>query len=329
MQIISEREYTRLANNLWYQAITKTRPSTGRKDILTWLLSTAMIKDQQKGGQIAFDDLVATYSEIENKWSGAGLKLRRDTLEDTDGGGMDLAAQWSADIGAYMAYWPQKQVANFLKNAHTSLFNGYDKVPFFSQSHPVNPFNQGAGTYSNLLTGGASGAYPGACPIDDTVTTDVALINLGKILSYIATIKMPNGEDPRFLRPRGLILPPRMFPRGVQLTSAKFLAQATTGGAGSGDVEALIKALGFATPMQADELAGFESDTTYFVACETIASSQLGGVIYTQREPYKINYYGVQDQAVLDRADELEWHCKGRNVVSAGHPYLVFKVKAT
>ncbi len=247
---------------------------------------------------------------------------------------MELAAQWSGDIGAYMSYWPQKQVTYFMKNAHTaSLFTGYDAKAYFATDHPVNPFNQQAGTYANILTGspvGASGntpAYPGTCPIDVSVTTDVALANLGKIMAYIASVKMPNGEDPRYLRPRALYCSPGLFPRAVQLTSAKFLAQTAGSSAGSGDVEALIKALGYATPTMVDELAGFESDTTFYVGCEQISTTQLGAVIYTDREPFAINYYGTVDQAVLGRSNELEWHCRGRNVVSPGHPYLLFKCK--
>jgi hypothetical protein len=334
MSVITEREYNRLNANLWWKQVTKIRGSTGRRDVLTWLLSTAQIKDQGKGGNIAFDDLVSTLTEIETKFSGAGLKLTKAQLEDTDGGGMDLAGQWSADIGAYMGYWPQKQVTDLLKNGHTaSLYTAYDAKAFFASDHPVNPFNTVAGSYANIFTGSsapASGntpAYPGACPIDDGVSTETALINLGKILSYIASIRMPNGDDPRFLRPRAIFTPPRMFPRGVQLTNAKFLAQTAGSAGGSGDVEALIKALGFATPFMVDELAGFESDTTFYVACEQLSSSQLGAVIYTEREPFAINYYGVVDQAVLGRARELEWQCHGRNVVSPGHPYLLFKCK--
>lgn len=335
MQVISEREYTRFTSNLWWRNIAKVRGSTGRRDVITWLLSTAQIKDQGKGGNIAFDDLVSTYTEIESKFSGAGLKLSKAQLEDTDGGGMDLAGQWSGDIGAYMSYWPQKQTAYFLKNAHTAaLFTGYDQLAYFHAAHPVNPFNDAAGTYANLLTGAAAAAsgntpaYPGALPIDDSVTTEVALSNLSKLFSYIASIRMPNGEDPRFLRGASLIVPPRMYPRVVQLTSAKFLAQVAGSFAGSADVESLIKALGFATPVMADELVGFESDTSYFVGCAQLSTSQLGAVVYTERESFAINYYGVVDQAQLGRSRELEWQCHGRNVVSAGHPYLLLKVKA-
>jgi phage major head subunit gpT-like protein len=339
MQIITEREYTRLSSNVWYPRITKPRKSTGRRDVIMWLLSTAQIRSQGKGGNISYSDLVSTYTEIENLYAGEGLKLSKAQLTDTDGGGMDLASQWSGDIGAYMAYWPQKLATHLLKNAHNLAtaggYTGYDQKAFFAADHPVNPFDSNAGTYANILTGAsapASGntpAYPGACPIDDSVTTDVALQNMGKIFSYIASIKMPNGEDPRFLRPSTLLVPPRMYPRAVQLTSAKFLAQAAGSSAGSADVEALIKALGFATPIMADELAGFESDTTFFVGCEQMAASQLGAVIYTEREPFEINYYGTVDQAVLGRAQELEWQCHGRNVVSSGHPYLLFKCKGS
>lgn len=327
MSIITEREYERLRNQLWWTRITKTRPSTGLKDIITWLLSTAQIKPQDSGGNIHFDDLVAQYTTIENKFAGAGLKLQRRQLEDTDGGGIELSAAWSGDIGAYMAYWPQREAAYALKHGHDATkFTTYDTKAFFATDHPVNPFRASAGTYTNIFTGGSG---PGAVPIDDSVTADVALVNLSKAVAHIASYRMPNGDDPRFLRPAFILAGPRLYPRVVQLTSAKFLAQAATGGAASADVEALIKSLGFATPVQADELAGFEADKTWFIACEQLASSQLGALIYTEREPFKINYYGTVDDAVLGRAQELEWQCIGRNVISGGHPYLLIKCQAT
>lgn len=336
MQTITENEYNRLTDNLWWPKLTKVRTSTGRRDVVQWLLSTATIKDQGKGGNIAFDDLVSTYLEIENKFSGNGLKLQRSQFEDTDGAGMDLAAQWSQDTGAQMAYWPQKQAAYLLKNGHTaSIATGYDKKAYFAIDHPFNPYNLGLGTYANLLTGapvaanGGTPAYPGTCPIDISVNADVALQNLAKIFAYIAAWKMPNGEDPRMLRPEGLLCAPTLFPRAVQLTNAAFIAQAAGSGAASADVKALITALGFATPILADELSGFENETTFYVICKQIASAQLGGLIYTEREPFKINYYGVTDQVELSRRQELEWHNHGRNVMSPGHPYLIIKCKGS
>jgi phage major head subunit gpT-like protein len=330
MKVIAEREYVRLTSALWWQSVAKLRPSTGRKEVLTWLLSTAMIKDQGKGGNISFDELVALYTEYENRYAGSGFRIEKGDLDDADGGGMALAAQWSGDIGAYAAYWPQKRTADILKNGHTaSLYRSYDTKAFFATDHPLNPFKPSLGSYANLFTGVASGSYPGACRIDDGVTVDVALVNLGKIFGYIAGIKMPNGEDPRFLRPRALLTPPRLFPRAVQLTSAKLLAQGATGGAATADVESLIKALGFATPTMADELSGFEDDTTFFIVCEQVSSSELGAIVYQEREAFAVNFYGILTDAELGRINQMEWQCRGRNVVGPGHPFLIFKCKAT
>lgn len=324
MSIISEREYERLNANLWWPTVARMRPSSGRREIVMWLLSTAQIRDQGAGGNIHFDDLVSQTTEFENKYSGAGLKLTRAQLEDTDGGGMELAAQWSSDIGAYMAYWPQLGATDLLKNGeNAALYTAYTTKAFFAIDHPLNPFNLQAGVYANLLTGA------NAFPIDDSLDIDDALVNLGRLCAYIASIKMPNGRDPRFLRAKTILCSPRMYPRVVQLTSAKFLAQVAGSGAGSSDVEAVIRALGFATPVQCDELAGFENDKTYFVACEQLSTSQLGAVIYSQREPYRINYYGTMDSAQLNRSQELEWHCLGRNNTAPGHPYLLMKCKPT
>jgi hypothetical protein len=335
MQVLTESEYQRMRQNLWWQKVAKVRPSTGLKEIITWLLSTAQIRDLGKGGNQNYDDLVSIYTSYENKVAGTALKLSRYQLEDTDGGGMDLAGQWATDIGAYMAYWPQKQCAYFLKNAHnlstSAGFTAYDTKAFFASDHPVDGKNSST-TYANIFTGAASGSYPGACPIDASVTPDVALENLAKIFGYAATIKMPNGDDPRFLRPRGIICSPRLAPRVVQLTSAKFLAQAaasaTTAG-GSADVEKLISYMGYGLPIQADELAGFESDTTYYVVMEQATTSQLGPIIYSDREAFRVNFYGVMDQVELGRKQELEWQCSGRNVVAPGHPYLLFKCKGS
>lgn len=331
MQRITENEYARMNQNLWWQSIVKTRETGARRDVLYWLLNTATIKPQGKGGNIAFEDLVSAYTEVETEFSGDGLKLTRAQFEDTDGDGLNLGSEWSAQIGSYISYWPQKQAAAFLRNAHDpSMYTAYDKVAYFANNHLVNPYSPKFGTFSNVFTGAASGAYPGAVPIDESVSLDVALRNLSKIRGYVATIKMPNGVDPRFLRLKYILCSPALYPRLVQLTSAKFFGQAVAGGGvATADVEAIIKTLGYATPIEVDELAGFENDTTFFVACENVQSTQLGAVIYTQREPYKINYYGTVDQVQLDRMQELEWHCIGRNKISGGHPFLLFKCKAT
>jgi phage major head subunit gpT-like protein len=329
MSLVTENEYQRLSQGVWWPTVTKVRSTGAGKEILSWLLSTAKIHDLGKGGNLIFEDLVSQTTEIEPRFAGDGLKLTRAQFEDTDGQGLDLAAAWSGQIGAQMAYWPQELATSLLMHGHDiSKVKAYDKKAFFATDHPVNPYRPGV-TFSNLFTGSPAGApnpHPGALPIDESVSVDIALQNLQKLVAYVASIKMPNGTQPRRLRLKYLIVPPALLFRAVQLTQAKFIAQAAAGGgAAAGDVEALIASLGFALPIQADELAGFENDTTYFAVCEQITDTEIGGLIYVDREPFRINYYGPQTDAVLNRADDLEWHCKGRNAMAAGHPFLIFK----
>lgn len=316
---IVDDEYSRLASDLWWSKVAKVRPSSSKREILTWLLSTAQIESQGLGGNMSFEDMVMRTTEFTNMDSGNGLKLRRQQFEDLDGNGVDIASQWARDTAAYMAYWPQKQVVAAMKAGETAL--AYDGKAFFATDHPVDG-GSSSYTYSNLFSSvGING------DVDD------ALTNLQTVFANIASIKMPNGEDPRRLRPAGLIVPPKLYGRAVQLTSAKFLASAANSAAATSDVEMLIKSLGYGTPIMADEFAGWESDTSYFVVAEQISTSQLGAMVYSEREPYRITYYTGQGgstgvDAILDRAQELEWHNHGRNVTAYGHPFLLFKCKA-
>ncbi len=341
MQTITENEYARLSANLFWSRLMKSRPSSSKREMISWLLSTAQIEDLgKKGGNMPFEDIVSQYTEYENRYAGGGLKLLRSQVEDTDGNGLELAAHWSGDIGAYMAYWPQKLLTELIRNGETAGNNSYDGVTFFNKAHPLKP--GGTSTFANLFSGAAASTpstdpndagYPGAIVIGSTVSVDTALENLAKVRAYIASIKMPNGVTPRFLRPAAIYAPPALMPRLVQLTGAKTIAQAATGGAGSNDVEALVKFLSYATPIEVDELSG--DDTTFYVGAEQATSSQLGAFVYYDREPFRINYYSGQDgsatgvDAFLNRAEELEWHCKGRNVAGYGHPFAFFKCKAT
>lgn len=324
-------DYARLTSSMWWQSVAKLKQSTSKKEILAWLLSTAMIRETGNGGNIAFEDLVSSYTELETKHAGAALNLTRAQLEDLYNGepggeGFEIARKWSKDMAFYMSYWPQKKTAHFVQNAHNLAtaggYTAYDGKAFFATDHPLNPYNAAAGTFKNLFTGAD------ACPIDTGVTMDVAATNLSKAWALIKSIKMPNGEDPRFITPKALLVPPKMFPRAKQLTSADFIAQAAAAGGGSADFRAFIQSLGFATPICADELSGFESETSFFIVAEQAANDELGGAVYVEREAFRMTQYGEMTESELGRKQALEWQIHGRNAISAGHPFLLFKVKA-
>jgi phage major head subunit gpT-like protein len=332
MSRITENEYSRLSSNMWWSRVAKTRPSQSRREIVSWFLQTASIEDLGKhGGEMVYETLVEKYTEFEHKHFGKGLKLHRDQFTDLDGNGIEAGSEWSSAMGALMSYWPQKKVAELIKNGHASTSIGYDGQIFFSAAHPVNPFKASAGTFANIFTGAASGSYPGACKIDDSVDLATARVNLGKIFAYIRSLKMPNGVDPRMLRARTIMGPPRMQERLYEVTKAKFIAGAVGSAGGSTDVEAVVKSFNYDEPIVADELADYESDTTFFVVCEQLQSSQLGSLIYIEREPFKINYYTGDGGTNVDlaRTNEFEWLVRGRNSTGYGHPYLIFKCKAS
>jgi phage major head subunit gpT-like protein len=211
MRARTENAYATLNVESWWQKITKVEKTESLKDIIFWLISSAQLRDQGTlGGNMHFADQTSVKFEYENKFSGEGLRLRRQQLEDLDGMGIELASSWSRDIGEYMSYWPQKLVTHVLKNGHTaSLYTGYDGKALFATDHPNNPNNTGLGTYSNSLSG--AGTYD----ISTAVTADVALVNLGKVFAKFAEVKMPNGEDPRNIRPAFLLCGPTLFPRAA------------------------------------------------------------------------------------------------------------------
>lgn len=327
MRQITVNEYQRLAQNLWWRQIATLVPSQSKKERVFWLLETAKIERTiRNGGQMIFEDIVSQTTEYENENAVAGLKLKKEKFEDLDGKGIDLATHWSRQIGAYSAYWPQKVVAQaLLANPIT-----YDGLAFFATTHPYNPYNTGAGVFANRFTGAASGVYPGALPIHGygtgAVDVDAAITNLGRALGYIASLKMPNGEDPRFVRAKFLFHPPAMTARVTQMLSAKFINQ----GGSSGDIEAMVKNFGI-TAVELPELgANFGgSDTTWYLGLEEIVGNELGAFLYIEREPFSVVYHGPMTDAQLARIREFQWTTEGRNTVAPGHPYLLFRAEAT
>lgn len=328
MQVISSNAYDNLTRDLWWTKIAKKVTMTARKERFLWLLDTAQIKRTgRNGGNLEYEDIVSQQSELEVENAADGLKLKKEQLADSDGNGMDLAGHWARGVGAYASYWPQQCVADAIK----ANLPCYDGQPFFSTAHPVNPYDTQLGTFANIFTGSASGPYPGKVPIDASVSLEVAIQNLSKVIGYVAGMKMPNGKTPRMMRLAHLFVPPLLMPRAVQLTGAKFIATVAGSGAATTDVEALIGSMGLGTPIVLTELGSAfgGSDVDYYVGMEDITNDQLGAFLYGEREPFSVGFYGPQTDVELARTRVFEWLTEGRNNVGAGHPFLLFKCCGT
>lgn len=327
MQLITEDTYNGLAaDQSWRSFATSTTGVTRRKRLL-WLLETAGIKRNEPGNR-RFEEIVSRTFDYEYEHADDALELEKSQLEDLDGNGVELAAHWSKQVAKNIAYWPQKVVTDAVKANPTC----YDDLAFFHAAHPLNPYDDVAGTYANEFTGGASGVYPGALPISGN-TIDAAIANIGKLITYVAGIPTANGEFPRKLKCVSLIVPPALADRATQITDAKIVAMAAAGGgAGSANVEAVISRWALGKPIVVDELgAAFGgSDSTYYVGTAPPGgASEMGAFIHDTREAFAVLYHGPMTSAELARARKFQWLVEGRDTVQPGHPYLMMRCKAT
>jgi hypothetical protein len=82
MMAIVEDEFHRVnaSENSWWREVTRVRTTKKKRDIVTWLLSTAQIYDSGKtGGDIIFDDMAATLTEYDVR-NAAARRQRRQRL---------------------------------------------------------------------------------------------------------------------------------------------------------------------------------------------------------------------------------------------------------
>jgi len=331
MRVLTENTYSSLVSNQWWRNVAVEMSSQSKKERLIWLLETGFLEYGVEG-QAQFLDMATVTQEFENKFiSGSGLKMLRSQLEDLDGNGVQIATAWSRTMGALAANFPQQELARAIIANPTA----YDGVAFFHASnaggttgHPIDPTTAGVNCFANLFTGASNANNPGALPISG-VSLDVAQDNLGKALAYIRNVKQPNGINPRKLKPTKLFVPQALAIPAQLATGAKVVARASTGGAGSADVSALIDNFGLEVIVCEELGASYGgSDTVYYIGCEAPGMSQ-GAFTYVNREPFSITYHGPQSDAQLASRREFEWLPQGRSVVGPGHPFLLYKVAAT
>ncbi len=340
---VAEQSYQGKLKHVVWPKFTKSLTSQSSTEILAWLLSTARIKRNGQGGNIQFNSLAQVKQSYTNGNFYDALELEHNQMSDLDGHGVDLAAEWNRQVGADIAYFRQRELVTLLLNGETGTC--YDNLSYFNSAHPVHPLLPGSPTFANVFTGAASGVYPGALPIDPaSVSVDVALENLQKAKAYISQIKMPNGVDPRFLTVRNILHPAALTARVTQLTSAKFIAQKAASGGGSGDVEAVIARMGFGEPIEMPELGAGQTynlgpnetsgtisgdDTSYYLLCQEVDQSEIGAMVWLDREPVTITPFTPFDTPDNAKSRKWQWIAQGRGTAGYGLPYYLFKCKST
>lgn len=293
------------AKDLVWDRIMSTVPSTGPREMFIWLLESLGIQPERLGGQRTFESLAAAATYIDNERSGNGLILTNDQVRDghmlVAGQKMpllDVASKWAADQGASAAYWPERKLFELLGEGKT--LKAYDDVVFFSNQHPINLLEPAGAKYTNLHQGN---------------------LNQESFAAVRATIRGMRGPNKtlRRLRPVGVVVPPEGLLAALQLFESKLIgdAKATT-------VENVLVNWGIRDIIEAPEMAG---ERAFYIIFEQPDATELGGIIYTERDPYALNTYSDMSEAALGRRDEFEYHFKGRNGIAFGHPYLLHRVE--
>jgi phage major head subunit gpT-like protein len=296
--------WERTLGDLWFQKITIMQPSASLEELYEWMLETAQIENtNSKGTEISFEDIVSVSHKIKNENNGVALKLNRNDFEDNK---YDKAAKWSSDVGSSGAYWPQRSITSLIQAGKTK--NGFDGVPFFG-THQVNPYDATSGTYSNLIT-----AKP------------LSLNNLGAVVASIVSIKGPHGA-PRYLKPSVLLVDPTNTTTADTITGAEIITDPTNSGGTAAATNMMKRRYRFGEPIVVPEFSN--EPGVYYVGCEANQDAFDGAFIYQERKAFELNSYTGMTQAELDRTNDFEWHCKGRNVAAFGMPYLFFRVEPT
>lgn len=316
LKAITERTWDRVLPNLvWDRLMKLVPPSDSLHRVFAWMLTTARIYPEGRGGNTRFDDMMTATHSITNENAGAGLRLTRNEIEDNQLAGnpnvepLDYARQWANQIGNAAAFYPEQQLFALIKAGLTQ--GSYDGKPFFAADHPLNPNTGGGGTYSNIITGVSIASGLDADPVKDVA---LAQANFAKALAAVTAQKFLGGI-PRYLRPTVMFVPTALQYRAEQVTGARTIAL--------GEnilVNRNIEVI--ANPMLDDE------PTVYYLGVADMQSDELAPFLWWERQPFELRGYTLRDEVELSRRDEFEWHMKGRNAASFGHPYLFYRCTA-
>lgn len=319
MQLIMMDTYSGLLQYMWWQDLVYVNPSDALKEVFYFALEQAQLHDGGQGGFKTFDELQYLNTYGLNTYTQSALELTEAQLSDIDGRGVDAAAQWVREITKLCMYHPQWKLAQaILANANT-----YDGLSFFNTGHFLNGLNANNGTFANLFT---SAAIDGSgYRIDRVVPINIARDGLNNAIAAIRQIKTPTGY-PRNLQPKVLLVPPALWGRAVDLTQAKSIPMAATGGAAAVDNEPFLQFAGLGRPVVAPELGAAYSggsDTSYYIIADF--AGPAAPWIYNNRLPFSVKMHSGMTDVELDRADKLQWICKGRNSTMPLHPFAMFK----
>jgi phage major head subunit gpT-like protein len=191
----------------WYQDICFVNPVSTRQEIYAWTDRVARFRKWRGARQI---NGVTTHAQtVTNEIFELTVEISARDVRDNN---LNLFGTTATSVGRQSKKWPDVQVADFIRHAASTAVKdgaiGYDGVPFFSASHPINGGDVDggpAGNQSNLVLNTALSAT--------AIETAVATME-----SWVGVDGLPLGVSPKVL-----MVPPQLRATAQRIVEAEFV----------------------------------------------------------------------------------------------------------
>jgi phage major head subunit gpT-like protein len=195
------------------------------------------------------------------------------------------------ELGRQARLWPRDLVVAKLMAGESELC--FDGQNFFDTDHPVDPSNAGAGTYSNLLSGGS------------TAFAETGLQNA------ITAMRMIKGPDGRPMRAKSdtLIIPPQL-----ELAARKLLNLQTLTTGGENAMAGVIKNI-----IVLDELT---DPAEWYLAA---TKGALKPLLFMLRQAPIVTSLDKADSPNVFHHNKAIYGAKARGAAAVGLPFLIIK----
>jgi phage major head subunit gpT-like protein len=193
----------------YFEKYSRVKQSKGRDSRYGWPDRLPNFREWEGSRQI--QNVVAQEYTIVNRLWELTCGIKRTDLEDDI---FNLFGATPKQIGKQAKILPDLRTIYLLQNGKT--IDTFDGVPFFSGSHPVDTYNSGAGTQSNLF---------------DSSTVGVTPLTQANAATVIAAMGSLIGRDgnPFGFWPSVVMVPPQLAFQAHQIFDMQFIAQALTG----------------------------------------------------------------------------------------------------
>jgi phage major head subunit gpT-like protein len=281
--------FNRIYQTAWTRAEPKLAeiatdvPSTTAINTYGWMAK--LLKMRKWEGPRIIQNLKSHAYQVENDDYEVTVGVDRNNIEDDQ---LGIYNHLFTDLGAQVKLWKDPILKTALQAGTTAL--GFDGVPMFSASHPLNP----AGVQSNNFT-----------------TTALSATNFGVVRAAMMAYTGEDGE-PLGIMPDTLVVPPQLADLANTIVTAEF------GASGASNVQK-----GQARVLVIPHLAN--QATTWYLAD---TSGALKGLVFqTRREPKLVSKTDVTEDNVF-WLKQFVWGADGRGAAAYGPWFLMARAIA-